>query len=145
VENSDMARVTVAARVENLLELYAVERGFLQEEQVHRLEVADALVKTCMTHLAMPRRLIEQLGFDKPFSAYQALSTHGLVSRSLYGPVRLTVQDRFCTVDVAEVPEECPVIIGQVPLALLDFVVDSAGQCLTGNPLHGSQQMIEMY
>ncbi len=145
MENAVMGRVTVAVRIENVSELYFAAKGIYPPEQVHRVEVADALVDTGSTHLAAPRRLIEQLGFDKPFGTYQALTTNGLVTRNMFGPVRLTVQDRFCNIDIAEVPDECPVIIGQVPLELLDFVVDPTGQCLTGNPRHGGQHMIEQY
>ena len=61
------------------------------------------------------------------------------------GAVRLTVQSHDCTVDVSELPDECPVLIGQVPLELLDFVVDPAGQRLLGNPAHGGEQMLEIY
>lgn len=58
--------------------------------------------------------------------------------------VRLTVQGRDVTTDVAEVPDECPVLIGQIPLEGLDFVVDPMGQRLIGNPEHGGEQMIEI-
>jgi hypothetical protein len=37
------------------------------------------------------------------------------------------------------------VLIGQVPLELLDFVVDPRAQKLIGNPAHGGEQMLEMY
>lgn len=63
----------------------------------------------------------------------------------VYGPVRLTVQGRDCNSDVSELPDDCPVLIGQVPLELLDFVVDPIGQRLMGNPEHGGEHMIEMY
>ena len=43
-----------------------------------------------------------------------------------------------------EVPDDCPVLIGQVPLGLLDFVVDPAGPRLIGNPAHGGEQILEL-
>ncbi len=42
-------------------------------------------------------------------------------------------------------PDECPVLIGQIPLEALDFLVDPIGQRLIGNPEHGGEQMIEMF
>ena len=48
-------------------------------------------------------------------------------------------------IEAAEIPDACPVLIGQIPLELLDFVVDPVGQRLLGNPDHGGEQMIEMY
>ncbi len=47
--------------------------------------------------------------------------------------------------EAAEVPDECPVLIGQIPLEALDFLVDPIGQRLIGNPEHGGEQMIEMF
>ncbi len=60
-------------------------------------------------------------------------------------PMQLSVQERDCIVEVAEIPDECPVLIGQAPLELLDFVVDTAGQKLIGNPDHGGKQMIDVF
>jgi hypothetical protein len=37
------------------------------------------------------------------------------------------------------------VLIGQVPLEMLDFVVDPQSQRLIGNPEHGGEQMLELY
>jgi hypothetical protein len=68
------------------------------------------------------------------------LSTFGI-----FGPVRLTIQGRACSVDVSEVAEECPVLIGYVPLELLDFVVNPRAQSLIGNPEHGGEFMFDMY
>ena len=89
-------------------------------------------------------KLIEQLGLIR-YRSRTARTSAGVATFQLYGAVRLTVQGRECTADVAEVPDECPVLIGQVPLELLDFVVDPAGRRLIGNPAHGGEQMLEMY
>jgi hypothetical protein len=57
----------------------------------------------------------------------------------------LTVQGRDCVVEVMELPDECPVLIGQFPLEGLDFVVDPVGQKLLGNPDHGGEQMVDVF
>jgi predicted aspartyl protease len=140
-----MGKVTVAARIENVLDLLQAKAGMISSEQVHRLDVPDALVDTGSTYLAMPKRLIEQLGINEPFTTHRARTTQGTVVSNIYGPVRLTVEGRFCNVDIAEVDDNCPVLIGQVPLELLDFVVDPKEQKLIGNPEHGGQQMLDLY
>jgi predicted aspartyl protease len=145
MENTTVGRVTVAARIENVVDLYNAKAGIITESQIHHLDVPEALVDTGCTYLAMPRRMVQQLGFTEPFTTYQFRTTKRSVTSNAYGPVRLTVQDRFCNVDVVEVDDDCPVLIGQVPLELLDFVVDPRGQRLIGNPRHGGQQMFEMY
>jgi hypothetical protein len=52
---------------------------------------------------------------------------------------------RDCPIEVSELSDNCPVSIGQVPLELLDFVVDVPGQRLICNPAIGGEHMIEMY
>ena len=47
--------------------------------------------------------------------------------------------------DVMEVPDDTPVLIGQLPLEQLDFVVDLQSRSLIGNPAHGGEQMYELY
>jgi hypothetical protein len=43
------------------------------------------------------------------------------------------------------VAEECPVLIGYIPLELLDFVVNPRAQSLIGNPEHGGEFMFDMF
>jgi predicted aspartyl protease len=139
-----MGRVTLAAKVENLRDLFHVQDGLLPADQVRAIEVSDALVDTGATILSMPKKMIEQLGL-RPVRSRKALASAGHVTVQLYGTARLTIAGRECSTDVSELPDDCPVLIGQVPLELLDFVVDPSGQRLIGNPAHGGEQMLEMY
>ena len=139
-----IGRVTVAAKIENVGDLYMAEKGLLPADQVHRIEVSNALVDTGATTLSMPKKLIDQLALI-PFRSRVARTSAGLAAFQVYGGVRLTVQGRECQVDVVELPDDSPVLIGQVPLELLDFVIDPAHHCLIGNPAHGGEQMLEMY
>jgi len=139
-----MGKVTVSARIENLQDAYEAEKGVLPAGDVRSVEVADALVDTGATMLSIPRRLIVQLGLTRRRTR-TARTAAGVVSFGIYGAVRLTVQGRDCIVEAAEIPDECPVLIGQIPLEGLDFVVDPIGQRLIGNPDHGGEQMIDMF
>lgn len=144
METETMGRVTVKAKIENLSDLYLVESQLMPPEQARCVEVGDALVDTGATLLSMPKNLIERLGL-KPVRTRKARTSSGTVTVQIYGTVRLTVQGRECPTDVSELPDDCPVLIGQIPLELLDFVVDMAGRKLIGNPAHGGEHMIEMY
>ncbi len=144
METETMGKVTVAATIENVSELYLVQEGELRDDQVRRVEVSDAPVDTGATSLSMPKKLIERLGLFQ-IRSRTARTTAGLATFNVYGAVRLTIQGRDCTIDVTEVPDDFPVLIGQVPLELMDFVVDSKKRRLIGNPEHGGEQMLEMY
>jgi hypothetical protein len=48
-----MGRVTVAATIENVTDLYLAEKGLLPADKIHRLEVSNALVDTGATHLVL--------------------------------------------------------------------------------------------
>ena len=139
-----MGRVTVAAKIESLQDLYNVKSGRATLEQVRNLEVEQALVDTGASTLSMPRTLIDQLGL-RPTRSRRVRTAGGMVEVQGFDAVKLTVQDRNCIIDVLEIPEGCPVLIGQIPLQLLDFVVDLTHHQLIGNPDHGGEEMMELY
>ena len=94
--------------------------------------------------LSLPKRVIEQLGLQR-LRTRRVRTSAGIVDTGMYAAVRLTIQGRDCTVDVLEVADACPVLIGQVPLELLDWVVDPVGGKLIGNPDHGGEHMIDAF
>ena len=105
--------------------------------------MTDALIDTGATGLLVPRRLIAQLGLSV-LRTRPARTIAGNVAVPIYRAVRLTVQGRDCISDVGEIGDEFPVVIGQVPLELMDWVVDPKRQRLIGNPEHGGEQMIDI-
>lgn len=144
MEFESMGRVTTEATIENLEDLWAVQRGQLGPDEARRAVAADALVDTGATTLSLPTHLIHQLGLAKRTEKKISTSA-GDKTAAMYEAVRLTIQGRDCTVDVMEVPDTVPVLVGQVPLELLDLVVDSVNRRLIGNPAHGGEHVIEMY
>jgi predicted aspartyl protease len=144
MELNTMGKVAVPARIENLEDVFNVAQGNLGPEQVRAIEVSDALVDTGALFLSVPRRYIQQLELHH-FRNRKARTTNGVREFGMYGMARLLVLGRDCYVEVAEVPEDCPVLIGQVPLGMLDFVVDPVNQRLIGNPDHGGEQMFDMF
>jgi clan AA aspartic protease len=138
-----MGRVAVTAVVEGLEDLYRVHRGEMTADQVRRLEIAEALVDTGATGLSLPRPLVQQLGL-LPLRTRRAVTTDGVRDVPTFGAVKLTVLGRDCVCDVTEVDDACPVLIGQVPLELMDLVVDPGRRQLIGNPAHGGEHMIEL-
>jgi predicted aspartyl protease len=144
VEIAKMGRVVTEALIENIGDLINARNGLILPDQVRRVTVTDASVDTGATTLALPTRLIHQLGLTKRYEK-RSRSSLGIRMASVYDAVRVTIQGRDATVDVVEVPDEIPVLIGQIPLEMMDFVVDLQQRRLVGNPAHGGEQMIEMY
>jgi predicted aspartyl protease len=144
METNTMGVVLVTALIENQRDVDAADEGRIPDAQVRRFEVHDARVDTGATYVSMPMRLINQLGL-KRIKTVQAKTMAGPVSFGIFEQVKLTIQGRDCEMRVAEVADNCPVLIGDIPLELLDFVVDTRNQRLIGNPDHGGEFMINMY
>jgi predicted aspartyl protease len=144
METATMDRVLTEARIENMEDMWAVKRGLLQPDQARLLVVTDALVDTGATLLSLPTRLIHQLGLGQT-STKRVTSNIGPGESAMYEAVRLTIQGRSCTMDVMEVPDSGPPLIGQIPLEHLDLVVDLRSRSLIGNPAHGGEHIYELY
>ena len=139
-----MGRVVTEVTFENVRDLWAAEQGLIPADRIRRIVVKDALVDTGATYLSMPTRMIRQLGLSKG-DTRRIRTCAGLVDASLYGPVQFTIQDRTGKLEVMEMADDVPVLIGQIPLELLDFVVDPQSCSLIGNPAHGGKWMAELY
>jgi predicted aspartyl protease len=144
METALMGKVVVTARIENLEDLFDAEKGLITPESVRSVEVHDALVDTGATGLLLPKSMIAALAL-RPLRMRQARGLGGPLQMPMYRAVRLTIQGRDCAIDVGEIGDEFPVLIGQVPLELLDWVVDSKGQRLIGNPAHGGEHVMEVF
>lgn len=144
METEVMGRVLTKATIENIEDLWAAKRGLIAGDEVRRLVVNDALVDTGATLLSLPTRMIRQLGLEK-ITSKRVTSSAGSGMADVYSAVRLTIQGRSCTMDVMEVPDDVPALIGQIPLEHLDFVVDLRNRTLIGNPAHGGEHIYELY
>ncbi len=144
METVPVGKVLVTATIENLDDLFQAKKGLLPPEQVRRVEVSDALVDTGASSLLLPRKFIAALGLD-PVRVRPARGLGGSLALSIYRAVRLTIQGRDCVIDVGEIEDDFPVLIGQIPLEMLDWVVDVKGQKLIGNPEHGGEEMMDVF
>jgi predicted aspartyl protease len=144
VETNTPGIVLVTALIENFDDIKAAEKGLIPEADIRRLEIHDARVDTGAKYVSMPKWMIEELGLKK-IKTVEAKTVAGPIRFGIYEQVKLMIQGRDCEVRVSEVADNCPVLIGYIPLGLLDFVVCPKEQKLIGNPDHGGQYMIDMY
>lgn len=143
METATMGRVLVAAKIENLDDVWDVQKGVKTLDQVRSVTVPDALVDSGATTLSLPPSLIQKLGLRK-VSEKHIRSATGTGTVGVYGTAQLTIQGRDARVDVMEIPEGGPVLIGQIPLEWMDWVIDMKGQKLIGNPAHGGEWVLEV-
>lgn len=139
-----MGRVTTDATIYNLNDLYDAKCGRITSDQVRRIHISDALVDTGASTLALTPSLIARLGLSKQFEK-RIRTAAGPTTTAVYETVRMEIMGREATIDPIEVPEDTPVLIGQIPLEAMDWVVDMNAHKLTGNPAHGGEHIIEMY
>ncbi|MDZ4684961.1 MAG: retroviral-like aspartic protease family protein [Planctomycetaceae bacterium] len=139
-----MGKVTVSMKLQNEADLERVVLGQLTPAEVREVDVDNALVDTGATMLAVPGQIVRKLGLT-PKRSKDVQTTNGRVTRTIFGGVRLTIQDRNFLCEVAELPDDCPALIGQIPLEGLDFVVDPVNRRLIGNPEHGGVAMYEEF
>lgn len=144
MEQDTMGRVMVEVTVENLEDSWQAQRGVITSDEVRRVVIPDALVDTGATTLCLPKSILVHLGLVKRGDKRVRTST-GTATATIYDAARLNIMGRECTVDVMEVPDGVPALVGQIPLEMLDFVVDPRGQKLIGNPAHGGEHILEMY
>ncbi|HEY3790104.1 MAG TPA: retroviral-like aspartic protease family protein [Urbifossiella sp.] len=144
MEFNPMGRVLTKVTIESVEDLWKAKNGQITPEAVRKLVVPDALVDTGATLLSLPTRCIQQLGLER-VSTKRVTASTGPSEAGVYEAVRLTIMGRSCTMDVMEVPDGVPVLIGQLPLEHLDFVVDLRDRKLIGNPAHGGEHIYELY
>ncbi len=144
METATMGRVLTEATIENLEDLWAVKQGLRTADEARRVTIPGALVDTGATLLSLPTGIIHQLGLSQTATKRVTSSTDP-AQAAMYEAVRLTIQGRSCTMDVLEVPDGVPALIGQLPLEHLDLVVDLRNRKLIGNPAHGGEHVYEMY
>ena len=129
-----MGKVIVKVKLTNLFDQALYSRG-ASKKKPRWIEV-QALVDTGATRLYLKPSVIKKLGLQR-VDAVRSQTTNGEAIRFKYEPVQLELMGRKENFDVIEVPESVPNLLGQVPLEVLDFVVDSKAQKLIPNPAHG--------
>ncbi|MBI2372972.1 MAG: aspartyl protease family protein [Deltaproteobacteria bacterium] len=138
-----MGKVIVATCVRNWDDLSLLAMGKL-DTPLRALEI-EALVDTGATSLYLKPSVIQALGLRQIGERKALTMSNQREVRRTFSPVQLEIQGRMALLEVAELSEDLPNIVGQVPLELMDWVVDVRGQKLIGNPDHGGEMLHEEF
>ena len=133
---------TTRIELENLKDLYAVELGVINSEDVRRITIESALVDTGATGLCLPTSLIHQLGLT-PLRNIRAQTANGTIERTVYSQVKYKVLERSDFITVTNLPEDAPVLVGHMILEALDLCLDIQNG-LIYNPAHDGEWMIKI-
>jgi len=137
-----MGKVIVKIKLTNLKDIFLKSAGARRAGP--RVIEVESLVDTVATRLYLKPSVIKKLGLLR-VDAVRSQTTNGEAIRFKYEPVQLELMGRKENFDVIELPESVPNLLGQVPLKVLDLVVDSKRQKHIPNPDHGGEQMTEEY
>ena len=133
---------TTRIELTNLKDLYLAEEGVISPEDVRNVSVKDALVDTGATGLCLPTSLIKRLGLE-PIRTVRARTATGLVDLTIYSDVRFTVLERPGKLEVTDLPDGSPVLVGHIVLEMLDLCVDIE-KGLIYNPAHDGAWIIKV-
>ena len=133
---------TTRIELANLKDLHLAEAGVITPEDVRHLTVKDALVDTGATGLCLPNSLIKQLGLE-PLRTVQARTATGIVDLTIYSDVHFTVLERPGKLEVTDLPDGSPVLVGHIVLEMLDLCVDIE-KGLIYNPAHDGAWIIKV-
>lgn len=134
---------TTKIELANLTDLNLADAGVIRPEEVRRATIENALVDTGATRLSLPTPLIEQLGLT-PVGVTRAMTANGIADRTIYSVVEFTVLERRGAMEVTDLPENAPVLVGHMVLELLDLCLDIR-KGLTYNPDHDNEWIEEQW
>ena len=130
-------RHTTKIELVNRKDQFLAEADVIKPKEVRRATVENALVDTGATRLSLPKSLIEQLGLT-PVGTTRAMTSNGIADRTIYSEVRFTVLERTGTLEVTNLPDNAPVLVGHIVLEMLDLCLDIR-KGLTYNPDHDNE------
>ena len=138
-----MGRTTEKVNVKNTNDLVNVASGALDPSKIRSVDVL-AVVDTGAAYLCLPPTIIQELGLRYLRSA-RVRTANGTVQRRIFGGAEIAVRERNIEMAVMENDEDTPSLMGYLLLEALDFVVDSKGQTLMGNPEHDGEWIVDLY
>jgi len=137
-----MGKIIQRAKLTNSGDAAAVRRGLLAPDQVRSIDV-DFLVDTGAAMLCVTSDIIKILGLEK-LHEREVITANGRVTRFVYEPVRLQIGDREGDLNVMELPEGTPALLGYLPLETLDLYPNPKEQKLEGNPKYDGKMVMDL-
>jgi clan AA aspartic protease len=127
-----MGKVMAKIKLTNLGDQSNARRGLLQPDQVRTLEM-EGLVDTGATTLVIPMEVAEALGLPEVGRRPVRLADGTVRDFPQVSELHIEILGRGMACDAIAMPGKT-LLIGQIPLEMLDLVVDPKSRDLAVNP-----------
>jgi clan AA aspartic protease len=128
-----MGEVKVEVELENAIDRGMAFRGLLEAEKVRALK-ALVLVDCGAMTLALPQEQVEALGLHEVRKVIVTYADERKEERSVASAVTVRVGNRAATMECVVGPPNSEPLLGQVPLEIMDLLVDCVEQKLVPRP-----------
>lgn len=127
----------------NAWELEASRRNLLTQKQVKSITVK-ALVATGSLHLAINENIQEILQLPVQGKKNFTLGNGEIISCDFVNNVEVRFKNRRCTANAFVLPDNSEPLLGTIPMAEMDVLVNPVSQELTVNPEHPLYPVIKL-
>ena len=140
-----MGKVIVKVKFTNSTDSDNAQQGLITESAIRTIET-EGIVDTGAVMLSLPQDLVEKLGLRTIGQRRVRYANGQPDQKPIAGAILIEIQGRQALVDCLVQDEDSPVLIGQVPLELMDWAVHPQEQRLIpGHEGENEMALIEMY
>lgn len=139
-----MGEVVVQLQLENAVDRELARRGAIKESEVRTL-TTPAIADSGARMLMLPQEQVELLGLREMRKAIVKYADERKEERTVAGIVTITVNNRQASVECVIGPPACEALLGQVPLEVMDLLVDCAEQKLMPRPESPLLPLLKFY
>jgi len=143
-KETDMGRVMVKAKLTNYDDIARHRAGEIPSEQIRGVE-KDGLVDTGATMLVLPEDVTQQLGLSIVREVNVTYADGRREKRRIARGVVIEIIGRDALVDAVVEAPGARILIGQVPLEVMDLIVDPKAGTVGPRPESPDAPLIEIY
>lgn len=141
---TDMGKVITKFSVKNFGDEILAKRDFIKKEAIRAYE-GEGLVDTGATLLVLPEDIVEKLGLETVRETTVVYANGKREKRKIAGGIIVEIQGRRAEVECIVENKGTQPLIGQVPLEVMDLIVDPAKGILHPRPGYEDSPLIELY
>jgi clan AA aspartic protease len=139
-----MGRVAVKTKIWNFEDELRAIRGQIPKEAIRTIEV-EGLIDTGATILVLPEELVDRLGLLIDREMTVTCANNSRAKKKVATGARIEILGRVAMVDCIVEEPGARVLIGQVPLEVMDLVVDPKQGTIGPRPESPDMPLIELY